>query len=246
MKQSCESKSNLKPEEIVKKIVKQIKQYFQDNNMSKAIIGLSGGIDSAVSTKLTIFALGKDNVIGISMPEIGLTKQQNTDDAKLFAEKEGIRYILQPINKMLLSFSDLNIPINDLAKMNLKARIRANILYSYANTFNALVIGTGNKTEAMIGYGTKYGDLACDIFVIADIFKKEVYEVARYLQISESIINKTPTAELFEGQTDEEEIGITYKELDKQLESGKISKDIKERIKKNKHKCKYPFVVKVH
>lgn len=241
--------------QIVTKIVKEIKYFFKKNKADKAIIGISGGIDSAVTCKLCIMALGKEKVIGILMPEIGLTKQENIDDAREFCEKEEIKYLLQPINKMLIGYQ-FNVPINKLAYMNLKARIRANILYSYANTFSeaslsvnrklTLVVGTGNKTESMMGYGTKYGDLACDLFVIGDLFKKEVYEVAKYLKISENIINKTPTAELYEGQTDEKEMGITYNELDKQLMSGKLSKKIKDRVFANEHKRKYPRIIKVH
>ena len=243
--------SKLKPEIIVKKIVKETHDYFKQNNATKAILGLSGGIDSAVVCKLCVKALGKENVIAILMPEIGLTKDENVEDARKLSEELEIRYLLQPINKMLISY-DMNVPISKLAKINLKARIRANILYSYANTFageshsNALVIGTSNKSEAMVGYGTKYGDLACDIFVIGDLLKTEVYEIARYLEIPESILTKVPTAELFEGQTDEQELGIRYAELDAQLKSGKLSKEIEERVKKNEHKRKYPFVVKVH
>ncbi|MBI4453288.1 NAD(+) synthase [Candidatus Woesearchaeota archaeon] len=245
------------------KIVKEIRFFFKKNKADKAIIGISGGVDSAVTCKLCILALGKEKVIGVLMPEIGLTKQENINDARDFCEKEEIKYLLQPINKMLISYQ-FNVPINKLAYMNLKARIRANILYSYANTFSekfdpkntnnnkqksnvqVLVVGTGNKTEAMMGYGTKYGDLACDLFVIGDLFKKEVYEIANYLKIPESIINKIPTAELYEGQTDEKEMGITYKELDKQLMSGKLSKRIKERVLANEHKRKYPHIIKVH
>jgi len=155
-------------EKIIAKIVKEIKAFFKKNKADKAIIGISGGVDSAVTCKLCILALGKENVIGILMPEIGLTKQENINDAREFCEKEEIKYLLQPINKMLIGYQ-FNVPINKLAYMNLKARIRANILYSYANTFSeashafvALVVGTGNKTESMMGYGTKYGDLACD------------------------------------------------------------------------------------
>lgn len=235
--------------QIVTKIVREIKNYFKKNKADKAIIGISGGVDSAVTCKLCILALGKEKVIGILMPDIGLTKQENINDAREFCEKEEIKYLLQPINKMLIGYQ-FNVPINKLAYMNLKARIRANILYSYANTFSessrALVIGTGNKTEAMMGYGTKYGDLACDLFVIDDLFKKEVYEIAKHLNISENIIKKTPTAELYEGQTDEKEMEITYEELDKQLMSGKLSKKIKERVLANEHKRKYPHVIKVH
>ncbi|MBT7926971.1 NAD+ synthase [Candidatus Woesearchaeota archaeon] len=231
-------------EEITKKIVSQIQDYFNKSNITKAVIGLSGGIDSTLAAKLCILALGKENVIGVLMPEIGLSKQQNIDDAREFAEKEDIKYLLQPINKMLDSY-DLNIPINELAKTNLKPRIRANILFSYANTFNALVIGTSNKSEAMVGYGTKYGDLACDLFVIGDLYKTEVFALSKHLKIPENIITKVPTAELIEGQTDEQELGITYEKLDQQLINRQLSKDVVERVRKNEHKRKYPFMVKV-
>ncbi|MBT4824888.1 NAD+ synthase [Candidatus Woesearchaeota archaeon] len=231
-------------EEITKKIVSQIQDYFNKSNITKAVIGLSGGIDSTLAAKLCILALGKENVIGVLMPEIGLSKQQNIDDAREFAEKEDIKYLLQPINKMLDSY-DLNIPINELAKTNLKPRIRANILFSYANTFNALVIGTANKSEVMVGYGTKYGDLACDLFVIGDLYKTEVFALSKHLKIPENIITKVPTAELIEGQTDEQELGITYEKLDQQLINRQLSKDVVERVRKNEHKRKYPFMVKV-
>ena len=231
-------------EEITKKIVSQIQDYFNKSNITKAVIGLSGGIDSTLAAKLCILALGKENVIGVLMPEIGLSKQQNIDDAREFAEKEDIKYWLQPINKMLDSY-DLNIPINELAKTNLKPRIRANILFSYANTFNALVIGTANKSEVMVGYGTKYGDLACDLFVIGDLYKTEVFALSKHLKIPENIITKVPTAELIEGQTDEQELGITYEKLDQQLINRQLSKDVVERVRKNEHKRKYPFMVKV-
>ena len=231
-------------EEITKKIVSQIQDYFNKSNITKAVIGLSGGIDSTLAAKLCILALGKENVIGVLMPEIGLSKQQNIDDAREFAEKEDIKYLLQPINKMLGSY-DLNIPINELAKTNLKPRIRANILFSYANTFNALVIGTANKSEVMVGYGTKYGDLACDLFVIGDLYKTEVFALSKHLKIPENIITKVPTAELIEGQTDEQELGITYEKLDQQLINRQLSKDVVERVRKNEHKRKYPFMVKV-
>lgn len=234
-----------KHKKTIGKIVKNIKKYFAEACISSAVIGLSGGIDSAVACNLTTMALGKEKVIAVLMPEVGLTKEQNVQDAHELAEELGIRYIMQPINKMLAAY-DFNVPVNDLARINLKARIRANILYSFANTFNALVIGTSNKSEIKIGYGTKYGDLACDLFVIGDLYKTELFEVAKELGIPERIINKIPSAELFDGQTDEKEIGVSYKVLDEQIKSRRLSRKIRERVEKNRHKGKFPTIIKSH
>ena len=145
--------------------------------------------------------------------------------------------------------------------MNTASRIRAVILYNYANTHDALVIGTSNKTEILLGYFTKYGDGAVDIEVIGDLFKTDEKELAKFMKIPEKIINKVPTAELYRGQTDEEELGVTYEELDKilklyidgnsmlniiekGLEKEKVEK-IFSRIKANKHKLEMPTTIKV-
>ena len=231
-------------EQIVTKIVEEIKKFFRDNNVTKAIVGISGGVDSAVAAKLCIMALGKENVIGVLMPELGVSSLLNIEHANGFCVKEDIKSIYQPINSALKGY-DFVEEINTSAQLNLKARVRANILYSYANTYNALVIGTGNKSEAMMGYATKYGDLACDIFVISDLLKKEVYAVAKQIEIDEHFITKIPTAELFDGQTDEKELGLSYEELDEQLESGEHSEEVAKRIKEHEHKRKFPYCVKV-
>ena len=152
------------------------------------------------------------------------------------------------INDFKKNFDKLEWKQNKIAKMNTASRIRAVILYNYANAHNALVIGTSNKTELKLGYFTKYGDGACDIEVIGDLFKTEVIELSKFLKIPEKIINKVPTAELYHGQTDEAELGASYEEIDKILKNNKsdsnLSKKIKKRIKDNEHKGKIPYVVK--
>ncbi|MEK6949008.1 MAG: NAD(+) synthase, partial [Nanoarchaeota archaeon] len=148
-----------------------------------------------------------------------------------------------------------------IAKMNSASRIRGVLLYNYANTHNALVIGTSNKTEILLGYFTKYGDGAVDIEVIGELFKIDERELARFLKIPENIIKKVPTAELYHGQTDEEEIGVSYDELDKILRLYVEKKSVEEivsmgfdrktvdkvfgRIKSNEHKRSMPPTIKI-
>jgi len=248
-------------EEIYNKLISGIKGYFNRNNIKNAVIGLSGGIDSSVSAKLVADAIGKENVRGLIMPLKGLSSEENIQDAVEFCTLNGIDYSLIYINDFLGEFEKLKWKHNKIAQMNTASRIRAVILYNYANTHDALVIGTSNKTEILLGYFTKYGDGAVDIEVIGKLFKTEERELAKFLKIPDKIINKVPTAELYHGQTDEEELGISYDELDKILklyvegnsmlniiekgfEKEKVEKIIK-RIEANEHKRNMPSVVRI-
>ncbi|MBU90368.1 NAD(+) synthetase [Candidatus Woesearchaeota archaeon] len=246
---------------VYKKLIIGIKGYFDRNNIKKAVIGLSGGIDSSLSAKLVADAIGKENVHGLIMPLKGLSSEENIKDAVEFCTLNSINYSLIFINDFIKEFEKLDWKQSKIAEMNIASRIRAVVLYNYANTHNALVIGTSNKTEILLGYFTKYGDGAVDIEVIGELFKTEVKKVAGFLKISEKIINKVPTAELYHGQTDEEELGISYEELDKILklyeednsmlniiekgfEKEKVD-NIFQRIEANKHKRDMPTVVRV-
>ena len=229
------------------KLAKGIKDYFEKNNIKKAVIGLSGGIDSAVSAKLVSEAIGKENLHALIMPVKGVSSEENIKDAVEFCKFLGISFSLIYINDFIKNFENLKWKQNKIAKMNTTSRIRAVILYNHANTYNALVIGTSNKTELRLGYFTKYGDGACDVEVIGDLFKAEVIKLAEYLKIPKKIINKIPTAELYPGQTDEKEIGESYKDIDEMLNGNKgRTNKIKKLIEKNKHKTKMPYVLKVH
>ncbi|MBL7055070.1 NAD+ synthase [Candidatus Woesearchaeota archaeon] len=242
-------------EEIYKKIIKNIKDYFKKNNIQKAVIGLSGGIDSAVSVRLVVDAIGKDNVFALMLPEKSLTKKENIKDAVESCKDLGIRYHIGYIDDFLDAFKKLKWKQNKNAMVNLKPRTRMCILYNYANAHNALVIGTSNKTELMLGYFTKHGDGAADIEVIGDLFKTEVVKLAEYLKIPKKIIKKTPTAELYPNQTDEDELGASYENMDnilkKLVKKQKIDgedllyKKIIKKIKSNEHKGKMPFIIKV-
>ncbi len=182
-----------------------------------AIIGLSGGIDSTLTAFLCVEAIGSENVLGILMPEKGLTSRQDIDDAKEVVRILGIRHKAIEISKLLQSFSSV-IPDFDETAMsasgNLKARIRMCILYYHANLMHRMVVGTGNKTELLLGYFTKYGDGGVDIEPIGGLYKTQVRGLARYMGVPARIIEKIPTAGLWPGQTDEGELGVTYEMAD--------------------------------
>lgn len=237
---------------VHKNIVKNLKSFFEKNGFKRGVVGLSGGIDSAVTFSLAIKALGKDNITALILPEKGLTKQENIDQARNLAQKEGVRYEVIDITSFLVDYKNIPWTQNRIAKMNLKARIRMCILYNFANTHNALVLGTSNKSEIMIGYGTKYGDLAADVEVIGSLYKNEVYALAKELEIPHYFLDNPPSAELEHTQTDEEELGITYEKLDeilKEIEEGKedklnpIVQMVLEKIRFNKHKTEMPFII---
>jgi NAD+ synthase len=246
---------------IYEKLIAGIRDYCSKNNIKKAVIGLSGGIDSSVSAKLVADAIGKENVFGLIMPLGGLSTDENKNDAVELCNWIGIKQSIIDIKHYLTEFEKVEWKQNKIAKMNTASRIRAVLLYNYANTHDALVIGTSNKTEILLGYFTKYGDGAVDIEVIGELFKTDERELAKFLKIPEKIINKIPTAELYHGQTDEEELGVSYEEADKILklyidgnsglniiEKGFDKEKVEKiffRIEANKHKLDLPFVVKV-
>ncbi len=199
---------------IYTKIIAGIQKYFNQSGRERAVIGVSGGIDSALSLKLIVDALGSENVTALLLPEKGVTSEENMIHAKTLCEFLEVEHFTVPINRFLTDFFSLPWKLSELAQINAKARIRMVLLYNYANSNNALVIGTSNKTELALGYVTKYGDSACDLEVIGDLFKEEVYQLAQHVGLPDEFLKKTPTAELYQGQSDEEELGMTYKEID--------------------------------
>lgn len=205
---------------IKEKITSFIDRKMQEAGASGAVIGLSGGIDSGLTAYLTVEALGADKVLGLLLPEKGITSEKDIDDALEVVRLLGIEHKTIDISEVLNSFSSA-IPGFDknnlLACGNLKARTRMCLLYYHANIMRRMVVGTGNKTELMLGYFTKYGDGGVDIEPVGGLYKTQVRALSRYMGVPDRIIEKTPTAGLWPGQTDEGELGVTYDEADKIL-----------------------------
>ena len=245
-------------EETKKNIVEFVQDKVSQANANGLVVGLSGGIDSTLSAFLACEAVGKENVFGVVMPST-TTPTEDKLQGTTIAQLLGIEYKEIAIDSILNEFlSVTQIEENKLAIGNLKARIRMSIGYYYANANNYLVCGTGNKSEILIGYFTKHGDGACDIEPIGDLYKTEVYQLAKYLDVPKEILDKPPRAGLWNNQTDEDEIGMTYELLDKILYLN-IEKDLKNdeiaekldisindidmiinRVKRNEHKNKVP------
>jgi NAD+ synthase len=233
-------------EKIYQKILSGIRAYFKKSGIEKAVVGVSGGVDSALSLRLVADALGSGNITGLLMPEKGLTKKENVRDAVELCKALGNQYHIVPINGLLHAYRGVPWNSSKSAEMNTRARVRAVMLYHYANAHRALVIGTSNKTEMELGYFTKYGDGAVDIEVIGSLYKTQVYALGKYLGLPKSFLSKKPSAELFHGHTDEEELGMSYKDIDAML-MGKMKKslELKKIIAANKHKTKQIPLVKV-
>lgn len=204
-----------------------IQKFFKELPDKRAVLGLSGGIDSTVCLKLLVDALGSDNVTAIIMPEKGITNDENTAHAKALSSFFAVETYVVPINSLIVEFMPLPWKPSELSLINTKSRLRTNILYNFANTRNAIVIGTANKTDLSIGYGAKHGDLASDVFIIGNLYKDDVQKLAEHLELPDELLTKIPSGELYKGQSDENELGGSLKEIDavlRQTEQG-ISKE---------------------
>lgn len=234
---------------IEQKIVNWIRKKVKESNTKGLVVGVSGGIDSAVVSVLAAKAVGKDNVMCVIIP-CESQKQDLVDAMRLVTKFKlvnsviDLTYIYKLLNEMIF------FQPTKMDNGNLKARLRMTILYYIANNYNYLVCGTGNKSEIAIGYFTKYGDGASDIEPIGDLYKTDVRKLAEYLGIPQRIIDKAPSAGLWCGQTDENEIGMSYEQLDSILtpynlygfgksNNKKINKVLK-LIKNSEHKRSLP------
>jgi len=197
-------------------IVDFIGHGFENAGFKRAVIGLSGGIDSSTVAFLAQKALGSENVFGINMPYHS-SSPQSASDAKLVAEYLGIDFKTIEITDMVDSYFKHFPDADTLRRGNLMARERMVILYDQSSLHKALVLGCGNKTEILLGYCTLHGDTACAMLPIGGLYKTQVRSLAKYLGVPDQIIQKTPTADLWPGQSDEAELGFTYKEVDKLL-----------------------------
>lgn len=240
-----------------------IQQKIEESKAKGVVIGLSGGLDSAAVTKLAVEAIGSEKALALILPEES-TSKKDIEDAISFAKSIHVEHKIIDISPAVDSFKTLllNKKMEQLFLGNIKARCRMIILFHYANLTNRVVLGTSNKSELLTGYFAKFGDGASDFSPLGDLYKTQVKELARRIDIPIFIINKVPSAGFWEGQTDENELGITYDDLDKILlgiELGYNAEEIsshanislkeveriQERVKKNVHKRKMPLIPKI-
>ncbi len=193
-----------------------IRSELERVGFSKAVIGVSGGLDSALSCFLTSEALGAENVLAVRMP-YKTSSQGSLDHAQLVIDQLGVQSTTVPITEMTDPLIQQFPDIDNTRKGNIMARMRMIVLYDFSASFNGLVIGTGNKTEILLGYSTLFGDSACAINPIGDLYKTQVRQLSRDMNVPEVIVSKAPTADLFVGQTDEGDLGYTYAEVDQLL-----------------------------
>ena len=192
------------------RIIDFIRNYLSNAERDRLVVGLSGGVDSAVSTALAVEAIGSSNVTALIMP-YETSNSESVADASDLAKQLGIDYQIIDITPVTKAYFENYAPEADHLRIgNWLARIRMCVLYDFSAKLQALVLGTSNRTEFMIGYFTQFGDSACAFEPIGHLYKTEVWKLAKILHIPERIINKTPTADLWPGQSDEQEIGISY------------------------------------
>ena len=193
-----------------------LREEIHPSGFKRAVLGLSGGIDSSVVAYLAARALGADHVWGILMP-YKTSQPESRRDAERVAAALGIHSEVVEITLMIDAYFARDLEASSLRRGNKMARERMTILYDFSTQLEALVLGTSNKTELLLGYGTLYGDMASAINPIGDLYKTQVRQLAAYLEIPSEIIQKKPSADLWVGQTDEEELGFTYEEVDQLL-----------------------------
>ena len=255
------NKLDLNLKDVHNELVKFLRENFKKAGFSKAVLGLSGGIDSALVAYLLKDALGKENVLAIMMPY----KSSNPDSlnhAKLVVEDLKINAKSIEITDMIDAYFKNEKEASSLRMGNKMARERMSILFDYSSKENALVVGTSNKTEIYLGYSTQFGDSACALNPIGDLYKTNIWDLSRYLKIPNELIEKKPSADLWEGQTDEQEMGLTYKEADqvlyRMLEENKkveevlaegFNKDLVDnivrRMNRSEYKRRMPLIAKI-
>ncbi len=193
-----------------------IKSEITRVGVTHAVVGLSGGLDSALSCVLAVEALGAENVLAVRMP-YKASSQDSLDHAQLLIDQLGVPSKTIEITDMVEPLFELHPDISKMRMGNIMARERMIVLFDQSEVFKGLVVGTSNKTEILLGYSTHYGDSASAMNPIGDLYKTQVRQLSRALNIPAPIIDKPPSADLWEGQTDEGELGFTYEEVDKLL-----------------------------
>lgn len=251
----------LQNDQVRRTLVAFLRNEARAAGFGRAVVGVSGGVDSAVSVTLAAEAFGKENVLGVLMPYSTSSPASSADAAALLGLL-GVRSETAEITPMVDAFLARDPGMDRLRKGNLMARARMITLYDISARDRSIVVGTSNKTEILLGYGTLYGDTACGINPIGDLYKTQVWDLAAAIGVPRAIVDKQPTADLWEGQTDEGELGFSYRLADRMLfwmvdgrrddgeleamgfEADLIAR-VRERIRANQFKRRLPPVASV-
>lgn len=233
---------------IVDELVSWLKEKVDSAGAKGLVFGLSGGVDSAVLAGISKLAF-PDTSLGIIMP----CHSDKIDEEHALIVAKALELKTEKVD-LTLTFDTMmdafKFETNKLATANIKPRLRMTTLYYYAQSHSYLVAGASNKSEFKVGYFTKHGDSGVDLLPLAEFVKGEIWELARYLDIPEVVINKVPSAGLWDDQTDEDEMGFTYQVLDEFIKSGNADEDIRIKIEdmyeKSNHKREYPPIFKVN
>ncbi|MBZ4672994.1 NAD+ synthase [Deferribacterales bacterium Es71-Z0220] len=252
---------NINPEIVTKILCDFIKDEVEKIGLKNVVVGLSGGIDSALSATLATKALGRERVHLYYLP-YKTSSSQSREDAQAVADYLKVNLEEVEITNFVEPYFNTQNGMSKLRKGNVMARMRMIVLFDKSAEVGGMVLGTSNKTELLLGYGTWYGDLASAINPIGDLYKTQVWKLSEYLEIPTQVITKKPTADLWEGQTDENELGFSYQQVDKLLfkmiderysteeliQEGfdeNFINSIAERIRKNQFKRQLPVIAKI-
>ncbi len=246
---------------IKQQLITFLKDEVSKTGLKKVVVGISGGLDSAIVAVLCKEAFS-DNMSGVFMPS-HFSSDESIIDARELCDKFNISYEVVKIAPMVKGYFDNIKDATPLRIGNLSARMRMSVLYDISARDNSLVVGTSNKSEILLGYGTLYGDTACALNPIGELYKSDAFEFAKHIGVTNAIINKKPSADLWEGQSDEEELGYSYKVMDdvlKELIDNKKTKKqllnmsvdeklidmLQYRVKANAFKGKLPTIASIN
>ena len=252
------------PEETISRLKRFLSTHLDETHSKRLVVGMSGGLDSSVSATLCALAVGSRRVLGVCLPERETRNEKGIQDAKSVASKLRIPLRVIDITPIVQAYQSA-LQVNRSKRVawgNVKARLRAAVQYYLANLEHGLVVGTGDKSEIMLGYFTKFGDGACDLQPLADLYKTSVRDLAKHLEIPDRIRLKPSSPELWPGQTAESELGLSYEKIDKilwglerWLRPEEISEDtklplplirmIRDRWLRSEHKRGPPLVMKL-